>query len=119
MGIQVNKIPLTLAIEVLVQFKAEGNTTVQGSYTGTFKRLPQAEIDALIDSDTPNSEVLDQVLVGVTGVGDENGELSPDEQLAWVKKTPECVGAGVVAFFRELRPARYDEKTSKTRRGRG
>lgn len=119
MGIRIDNITPTLTIEVLVEFHTDRNTTVQGSYIGTFKRLPQEEIDALIDSDTPNSELLDQVLVGVSGVGGADGELPADEQLAWVKKTPECVSAGAAAFFRKLRPARYDESTSKKRRGRG
>jgi hypothetical protein len=111
----------TVDIKVLVQFKGKGNSVYQGDFMGTFKRLPQERLDELMDPDENyrNSEVLDEVLVSVSGIGSTAGELTPDEQLAWVKRTPECVGAAVTAFFKELRPARYVEKTSKQRRGRG
>lgn len=112
----------TVDIKVLVQFKGKGASVYQGDFLGTFKRLPQDRLDTLMDPDENfrNSEVLDEVLVSVSGIGHADGtELPADEQLAWVRKTPECVGAAVVAFFKELRPARYDEKTSSKRRGRG
>ena len=47
------------------------------------------------------------------------GVTLSSEQLAWVKQQPECVNAAVVAFFRRMRPARYDAKTSKKQRSRG
>lgn len=112
----------TVDIKVLVQFKGKGNSSYQGDFLGTFARLPQSRIDELMDPDENyrNSEVLDEVLLSVSGIGRADGvELPADEQLAWVKKTPECVGASVAAFFKELRPERYAEKTSSKRRGRG
>lgn len=111
----------TVEIKVLVQFKGKGNTHTQGDFQGVFKRLSQERIDELMDPEESytNSETLDEVLVSVSGIGSTAGEMSPEDQLAWVKKTPECVGAAVTAFFKELRPARYVEKTSKQRRGRG
>lgn len=111
----------TVDIKVMVQFKGKGTAVTQGDFMGTFNRLPQERIDELMDADEGyrNSEVLDEILIGVSGIGRAGVELPADEQLAWVKKTPECVGAAVAAFFKELRPARYDEKTSRKRRGRG
>jgi hypothetical protein len=121
--LQIEKIAAapTVDIKVLVQFQGEAGTVVQGDFMGKFRRLPQARIDELMDPDENfrNSEVLDEVLVSVSGIGKGGEELPADEQLAWVKATPECVGAAVAAFFRTLRPARYDEKTSKSRRSRG
>lgn len=123
MSIQIEKITAapTVEIKVLVQFQGAGGAVTQGDFMGTFKRLPQSRLDELMDPDENfrNSEVLDEVLVGVSGIGREGVELPADEQLAWVKATPECVGAAVAAFFKTLRPARYDEKTSKSRRSRG
>lgn len=111
----------TVGIKVLVQFKGAGNTVTQGEFMGTFKRVDQDRIDEMLDPEAnyKNSEIVEEVLVGVSGIGRGDTELPADEQLAWVKKTPECVAASVAAFFKELRPARYDEKTSKSRRSRG
>ena len=106
--------PATVDIKVLVAFM---NGT-EGDFTGTFKRLPQSRLDELLDASAivQNSEIVDEVLVGVSGIADESGELPAAEQLAWVKQQPECVNAAVVAFFKAMRPARYDERTSKKRR---
>lgn len=107
----------TVEIKVDVQFM-DGSL---GDFTGTFARMDQDEIDELMDPEKAysNSEVVDKVLLGVRGITEGDTELPAEEQLAWVKKTPECVSASVAAFFRKLRPARYEEKTSRSRRSRG
>lgn len=121
MGITQEKVSTspTVEITVLVEFM-DG---YQGDFKGTFKRLGQERIDELADPDEgySNSEVVDEILVGVSGIsaGSPPQELPADEQLAWVKQQPECVSAAVAAFFGRMRPARYGGKTSKTRRSRG
>lgn len=123
MGLQREKITSnpTLGLSVLVQFQNADGTVTQGDFKGTFKRVPQAKIDEMADPTAPwtNSEVLDEVLVGVSGISDGATELPADEQLAWVKQTPECVNASVAAFFKAMRAERYVEKTSSGRRSRG
>lgn len=123
MGLQretITKNP-TIGITVLVQFQMGDGSVKQGDFLGEFKRLEQKRVDELLDPDAAygNSEVLDEILVGVSGIGENGTELPAEEQLAWVKKTPECVNASVAAFFKVMRPARYDEKTSGKRRSRG
>lgn len=107
----------TVEITVLVEFMDK----TQGDFKGTFKRLNQERIDELADPEAgySNSELVNEILVGVSGISDGDKELPADEQLAWVKQQPECVSATVAAFFKRMRPARYDEKTSKKRRSHG
>lgn len=121
MSLDRKRIALTVAITVLVQFRNDDGSIYQGDFKGVFKRLPQNEVEEMIDADPPllNSEILDRVLVGVSGIASEGVELPAEEQLAWVKATPECVNAAVAAFFKELRPERYNEKTSGKRSKRG
>lgn len=107
----------TVEITVLVEFM-DGQ---QGDFKGTFKRVDQTRLTELLNPEEnfQNSEIVDEILLGVSGISDGDKELPADEQLAWVKNTPECVNATVVAFFKRMRPARYDEKTSSKRRSRG
>jgi hypothetical protein len=123
MGIEVEKkdTEATVGIKVLVQFQQSGGTVYQGDFVGEFKRVDQARIDDFLDEEQGwrNSDVLDEILVGVSGITRGGVEMPPDEQLKWVRQTPECVNAAVTAFFRITRPERYNERTSKKRRGRG
>lgn len=107
----------TVKIPVLVEFM-DGT---QGEFQGTFKRIDQEHVDKLLDPEEQfgNSAVLDEVLIGVSGIGKGDQELPAEDQLEWVRKTPECVSAAVAAFFKKFAPARYAEKTSKRRRSRG
>lgn len=117
----IQKVKERLQLTVLVQFATDTGGVVQGEFKGEFKRLSQDRIDELADSDNAFtvSEAVDEILLGVSGIGDGTTELPPAEALAWVKKTPECVQAAYTAFFRAMRPERYNEKTSKRARGRG
>ncbi len=114
-----NRIKSTIAVAVLVQFTQDDGSKLLGEFKAHFKRIEQSEIDAMIDDNTPNTEVLDRVLESVSGIGINGQELPAEEQLAWVKRTPECVGAAVAAFFQQFRPDRQNEKTSAKRRSRG
>lgn len=115
------KVKDRLVIAVLVQFATDTAAIVQGEFKGEFKRLPQERIDHLLDSEENYrvSEVIDEILVGVSGIGKGGTEMPAAEQLEWVKATPECVQAAYTAFFRAMRPERYNEKTSRRARGRG
>lgn len=121
MSLDFERIATTVALTVLVQFRNSDGSLYLGDFKGEFNRLPQAQVEEMIDSDPPllNSEILDKVLVSVSGIRKDGKELPPEEQLAWVKQTPECVNAAVAAFFKELRPERYNEKTSGKRSKRG
>lgn len=119
MGIKTDIVDSKRKIEIPVLVEFMDGT--QGDFTGTFERPSQDELDEMMDPEQPwsNSDVLDKYLTGVSGIGTSTGELPPEEQLAWVRKTPECVSAAVAAFFKKFRPVRYGEKTSKPRRSRG
>lgn len=123
MGIEVEKqeADATVDIKVLVQFQKSGGSVYQGDFVGQFKRVTQDRVDDFLDDEQGwrNSDVLDEILVGVSGITRGGVEMPPDEQLSWVRQTPECVNAAVTSFFRTMRPERYNEKTSKKRRGRG
>lgn len=114
-----SRIKSSIAVAVLVQFTQDDGSKLQGEFKAHFKRVPQTEIEAMVDEELTGPEILDRVLESVSGIGQNGQELPADEQLAWVKRTPECVGAAVTAFFREFRPERYNEKTSGRRRSRG
>ncbi len=124
MGIEVEKsgtTDSTIDIKVLVQFQKKGGSVYQADFNAEFKRVEQARIDDFLDDEQgwTNSAVLDEILLGVNGITRGGVEMPADEQLSWVKQTPECVNAAVTAFFRTTRPERYNEKTSKKRRARG
>ncbi len=120
MGINISKVTPTILLDVLVQFQNANGTATEGSYKATFRRPSQEELDHLLDpeNEVRNIDTIDQFLVSVSGVGHQTegggvAELPADEQLAWVKATPECVNAGAAAFLRAFRPVRYEGKTSK------
>lgn len=116
MGINIGKVDDKIQLEVLVQFQNGNGTATEGSYKGTFKRPTQEEMDSMLDPDNGvrNGETIDNHLIAVSGIANPDGsELPAEEQLQWVKNSPECVNAGVAAFLRAFRPARYDGKISK------
>ncbi|HET8555279.1 MAG TPA: hypothetical protein VFL78_10670 [Rhodanobacteraceae bacterium] len=107
---------------VTVQFAQPNGTMRQGDFKATFKRASQELVDEMAGDEWKNSEVLGEVLLGVSGIGRKNPEtgkteeLPPDEQLAWVRNSPECVNAAVSSFFAATLPANGGSKTSKKRR---
>ena len=123
MGIEVEKqeADATVDIKVLVQFQKSGGSVYQGDFVGQFKRVTQDRVDDFLDDEQGwrNSDVLDEILVGVSGITRGGVEMPADEQLSWVRQTPECVNAAVTSFFRTMRPERYNERTAKNRGGRG
>jgi hypothetical protein len=106
----------TIKAVVPVQFHEGDGTVTHGNFTANFRRIDQARIDEMLDANTPNSEVLEEVLDSVDDVFEGDARMTPADALAWVKKTPECVSAAVTSFFEKLRPAATASKTSKTRR---
>lgn len=108
----------TIEIKVLVRVWQADGTAYDGDFIGVFKKPEQGQIDEMIEDGWKNSEVLDEYLVSVKGIGRTATEPMPeDEALALVKKTPECVSAACVAFFQKFAPERYNAKTSRKRRG--
>ena len=62
------------------------------------------------------SGFLDKVLVRVSCIGDENGDLPPEKQMQWVRGNRAAINAVGVAFWREIGGA--SEKNLSRSRGR-
>lgn len=108
----------TFREKVPVRFKTEKPGVYRdGEFIAVFKRLPQSEVDQMQDNNLPFSEVLDEVLEKVEGIGiSESEEMPADQAMEWVKTTPECVNAAATVFFQSMRPERALAKTSSKRR---
>lgn len=108
----------TIEIKVLVRVWQADGTAYDGDFIGVFKKPTQDQIDEMIEEGWKNSDILDEYLIGVKGIGRSATEPMPEEEaLALVRKTPECVSAACVAFFQKFAPERYNAKTSRKRRG--
>lgn len=116
MAINAKRKTETIKAVVPVQFHEGDGTVTQGNFTAHFRRISQERIDEMLDANTPNSEVLEEVLDSAEDIFDGDARMEPAAAMAWVKNTPECVGAAVAAFFEKLRPADTGSKTSKKRR---
>lgn len=91
------------------------------SFKATYKHLNREQIKDLAadlrDGRLTDDDLLDRVLVGVSGIGDETGQpVDADTALAWVRSTPAAANAVNVAFFREMAGA--SEKNAVRSRGR-
>lgn len=101
---------------VPVRFAQPGGTFREGEFKATFKRVDKPRLDEMLEAENgyTQSDVLDEVLVGVSGIGrSASEELPPDEQLAWVKRSPECCAAAFNSFFAAMRQEPGAGKTSK------
>lgn len=108
----------TFTKTVKVRFATNNNTFREGDFKATFKRISKDRLNEMLDPDAnySQSEVLDEVLVGVSGIGKTpTEELPPEEQLAWVKNSIECCNAAFRDFFTATRQADGDAKTSRKR----
>lgn len=102
---------------VPVEFTLDDGAVMRGDFKANFKRLSQERLDELLEDDvTPNSVVFDEVVDSVSDVFDGDTRMDPAAALAFVRQSPECVGATVKVFFEKLRPADTASKTSKKRR---
>jgi len=110
----------TFEVKVLVQFAQKGGGVKQGDFMAEFKRKDPAEVDRMVNDDVTHRELIDEVLVGVSGIGRSPSEPLPaDEALEFVKKSPECVNAAAAAFFKATRAERYVDPISRKRAARG
>ncbi len=112
----------TIKLPVLVQFHQANGSVYQGEFTGEFKRLSQDQINNYLDDEEAYqvAEVISDILVGASNIAATDGSDMPaDEALAWAQQSPECVGAAYAAFFKAMRPERYNEKTSQKSRKAG
>lgn len=121
MGIKREKYTASPTVELRCDVKFMDGS--EGDFKGTFERITQDEVDLMTGQRAPlndpegepriwsNSEVVDRVLKGVSGISDGGQELPPEEQLAWVKATPECVTAAVSSFFKAMQRAKRAGKT--------
>ena len=66
---------------VVVEIVDESGRTTKHTFEAHFKRLPQSEIDRLLvaskDDGIRDEDVVDQVLIGWSGVVDEQGDAMP------------------------------------------
>lgn len=91
----------------------------EGDFKATFKRISKDRLDELLDPEAgfTQTEVLDEILVGVSGIGrTPTEELPPEEQMIFVRGSVECCNAAFRDFFAAMRQDSGDEKTSKKRR---
>lgn len=103
-----------------VQFAQPNGSMRQGDFKARFKRIPQARVEEMMDDQWRNSDVLDEVLVCVSGIGRRNPqggveELPAEEQLDWVRRTVECVNAATSSFFEAMQQGSGGSKTSRKR----
>ncbi len=64
----------TISWPVKVSIPANGGSVETHEFTGHLKLLPQAEVDKLITSRTPDFEAISKILVDWEGVQDDDGE---------------------------------------------
>lgn len=78
----------------------------EGSFTATCSKLPDKAardlLDALASGDAAVDEVRDRVLVSVSGIGDDGGEWSPDEQLEFVRSDLALSNLVVTSYMQEI-----------------
>lgn len=121
--IEIGTSDATFTKTVKVRFATNNNTFREGDFKATFKRIGKSRLDEFLDADAgyTQTEVLDEVLVSVSGIGKratDDGpieELPPDEAMAWVRESVECSNAAFRDFFVGMRQADGAEKTSKKR----
>lgn len=113
----------TFTRTVKVRFATDTGSYREGDFKASFKRIGKDRLDEFLDTDAgyTQGEVLDEVLVGVSGIGQkgEDGkteELPPADQLKWVRNSIECCNAAFRDFFEAMRQDSGDAKTSKQRR---
>jgi len=109
----------TFTRTVKVRFAQPSGSFREGDFKATFKRIDKARLNAFLDPEAGYSpdEVLDEVLLGVSGIGkSKTEELPPDEALAWVRNSVECCNAAFRDFFAAMQQEPGAEKTSAKRR---
>lgn len=109
----------TFTRTVKVRFATDGDAVREGDFKATYKRIDKTRLDQFLDPDAgyTQTEVLDEVLVGVSGIGKSaTEELPPDEALAWVRNSIECCNAAFRDFFAAMQQDDGAAKTSKKRR---
>ncbi|MBN8922347.1 MAG: hypothetical protein J0I96_04550 [Rhodanobacter sp.] len=113
----------TFTRTVKVRFATESGGFREGDFKASFRRITKERLDEFLDDEAgyTQSEVLDEVLTGVSGIGQkgEDGkieELPPADQLKWVRNSIECCNAAFRDFFEAMRQDNGAEKTSKKRR---
>lgn len=100
---------------------ADATKRNEGSFTAHFKQLDKTQVSDLLEGlkrgDITDEDVLDRVLVKVSGIGDDEGNSLPEaEQLIAVRNSFGLASATAVAFFREVGSAA--EKNASRSRGR-
>jgi len=75
----------------------------KGTFTATFKRLPQSRIDTLVDDQSDEGgdrQLLDEILVAVDGIADANGDPMPsDEKTLDMVKDDACARVALVTDY--------------------
>ncbi len=97
-------------------FKKSVPIVLQDGTRGTidveFNQLTQQRIDELLEDNTANSDVFDEIVSSVSGINDDDGKPY-ENQRAIAASDPAIVAQVVGFFFESTRPAKPGSKTFK------
>lgn len=101
----------TFAATVSVEMPSEDpRKPNKGTITARYKHLDRAQMKTLQDDlaakELTDEQFLDRYLVGVSGIGGDDGELPEAEQRALVYSEPALTLAVVQEFFRAITGAK-------------
>ena len=101
----------TFAVSVPVEMPSEdARKPNKGTITVRYKHLTREQMKTLQDDlaakELTDEQFLDRYVVGVSGIGGEDGEFSADEQRRLVYSEPALTLAVVTEFFRAITGAK-------------
>jgi len=103
----------TFKREVTVVIPTDDGTS-KGTFTATFKRLPQSRIDALVsdgEEDGGDRALLNEILVAVDGIADANGDPMPsDDKTLDMVKDDACARVAMVSEYFHIIQAKNQRK---------
>lgn len=93
----------------------------EGHFIASFKRLEKEETSKLLahlgSNEITDDDVLDRVLVSISGIGDGDGNALPaDEQMKLVRSDFGLCQAVAMAFFRDMGSAAEKNSAKSSRR---
>lgn len=91
----------------------------QGEFVATFKVTPPEKVTEMVDEQATIDEVLEEVLVRVSGIGKNGEEMPADEQLALVRRNPFLSSAAFKKFFEVTQGGGPKGRAGRKQRGTG
>lgn len=110
----------TIALSVEVQFPGDApGRWKTGKLVATCLVLEPEKTEEMFAEGYTKSEFIDEVLVGVTGIGrSEDNAMNEDEALVLVKRNQFCVNAIMDKYTADVLGGAAETKNSKRRRKR-